>query len=1151
MSDSATLSPDDEGGGRKAGGEAAVAAILALLTGSAGHPEETASAGAAERAALLRRHFPFLSGRLAETLLRYRDEEADLETLADLVRDVADRAGRHPGFDLFLEALDRFCRFVWSRRAVEIGASRTSLKQAETRIALARLLRIDLPETNLRDGAFSFAAIREAVEEIRRSLSDAPVTVHYVEVFSRPSEAFIPDFIARLAQHDGGNHVVICDERMLEHERPFRNLLHLPFRSMSPRGYRHFVEFALEELRVSGFVFHFATNGWRFLSRIGKRFQSLPAVYMCHGVDVFDLHAPGPYRDFILGNVACLPNVAFTAVSFYLRTELEAVGVAADKIAVVGNTPHPRFFRNRKAGRDKTQARLASGFDLRIVNVGRLIRLKGHHTLIEAISLLEKSAGLRASLTIVYGGDDAELATLRSLAERLGVSERVAFRDAVDFDREPRFFDDFDLLAAASTYSDEPRPRSDTFGMSLLEGMAAGLPIVVTDAGGHREVAGPENRFVKIVPPDRPDELAAAIAGIARSGALDEDNLDVARAQLGLYSEEAQMERFGAVTARLRVKRLKVAVFSSGVDHGAGGAAWRVHRSLLASDVASRLYCRYRSEGADNLPAVTVLDDAPRHLGDFVHPAGDFLPPGNTMFSVDTDGIGAERLQRLIEDCDVVNIQWYARFLSTDDIAQILASGKPVVFTVRDMHPLTGGCHYFHGCDNWLHECLPCPQFRPEDIHLPHETFARKRRDWDMANVTVVVLSDHTRAIVERSPLFGGCRIEKIPNPIDLATFAPSDKAEARREFGVPAGRKAVAFVPSFGSTVKGKAEITEMFGLLARRHGRDDIVALCAGAQEDALDIPFETIAVGHIGDRARMARFFSAADVTVIPSLEETFSNTAAESLASGTPVVGFATGAIAELATGRLGKAVPLGDTDALAAAVDAVLSGEDDVSEECHAAMAEGYSYAAIGARYKALFAELAAEAGRRAPSPRPTPEGGTGSLARYLAARLAAAERELEELRRAGGQTRDALQSRGEPADILPLLTLAGGAVRGADGTVRVESGEPGHRLYGPFIALASGRYEAEIVVKVHPFFRQKKWFAAGEAVFEVARDTDVFLGQERIALSPLLNRTASARIAFDHDTEMIAAEGNRVEVRLWTAGDIRLDVLSVTLTRIA
>ncbi len=393
---------------------------------------------------------------------------------------------------------------------------------------------------------------------------------------------------------------------------------------------------------------------------------------------------------------------------------------------------------------------------------------------------------------------------------------------------------------------------------------------------------------------------------------------------------------------------LRIAMFSTATSGGAGAAALRVHDSLRLVGAQSTLYVGRRERmGHAGVVRLYEADEGRQPP----------LVPNFTIFSVDAPGIPDDVLERIIAEADILNLHWYARFVSLSNIERMSRSGKPVVLTIRDMNPLTGGCHFFHGCSNWKGDCSPCPQFFQSDITLPSAMLEAKQALWDLDNITVVVLSEHTRRIVEMSSLFARSRVETIANPIDTTVFRPQNWEEARREFGVSPQRRVIAYLPSFSSAVKGFDEAQVALRGVSREVA--GCLLLCAGELGQTLDAGMDVVNVGFIADKRHLARFYGCADVTLVPSTEETFSNTAAESVACGTPVVGFETGAIAEIAQGKRGRAVPVGDTDALSGALAAILRSKKPAKTELHRYVAKRFGARDIGRRYIKLFDELRA------------------------------------------------------------------------------------------------------------------------------------------------------------------------------------------------
>jgi glycosyltransferase involved in cell wall biosynthesis len=112
----------------------------------------------------------------------------------------------------------------------------------------------------------------------------------------------------------------------------------------------------------------------------------------------------------------------------------------------------------------------------------------------------------------------------------------------------------------------------------------------------------------------------------------------------------------------------------------------------------------------------------------------------------------------------------------------------------------------------------------------------------------------------------------------------------------------------------------------------------------------------VGHLNDTELATLFGEASATLVTPCWEEPYGLVVAESLACGTPVCGFARGALPELVTRDCGRLVPGGDVDALAAAIDTVVGLSRTAARE-HAE--RHCSQDAMVAGYERVYRELAA------------------------------------------------------------------------------------------------------------------------------------------------------------------------------------------------
>jgi len=183
-------------------------------------------------------------------------------------------------------------------------------------------------------------------------------------------------------------------------------------------------------------------------------------------------------------------------------------GVALDDISVLHNSIRPQLpAPDTEAQAVRSRFGVADDESL-ILAVGRLSKEKAHIDLIAAFSGLRKSTPeVNAKLIIV--GDGPERGRLEAAAESFGCKESVVFAGQSS-DVWPFYFA-ADVFVLPSHSEGSPNV--------LLEAMAAGIPIVATEAGGVPEMVE-HNQSALLVPASDPPALGAAIARV-----LTEDDL--------------------------------------------------------------------------------------------------------------------------------------------------------------------------------------------------------------------------------------------------------------------------------------------------------------------------------------------------------------------------------------------------------------------------------------------------------------------------------------------------------------------------------------------------------------------------------------------------------------------------------------------------
>ena len=276
------------------------------------------------------------------------------------------------------------------------------------------------------------------------------------------------------------------------------------------------------------------------------------------------------------------------------------------------------------------------------------------------------------------------------------------------------------------------------------------------------------------------------------------------------------------------------------------------------------------------------------------------------LFDIDTGLCGTDITSlREFKEADVIHLHWVNQgFLSLNSIGRILHSGKPVVWTMHDMWPFTGICHYARECENFVNECGNCPLLKnPKPNDLSNRSLLRKERLLSQANVTFVACSRWLADQASQSHLLRGLKVTSIANPINTQTFRPRDKETARHNCRLPLDKKLILF-SAYRTTmpIKGLKYLTDACKLYNEAHPemREQIAVVAVGKDTDQIAnlFPYPVYPMGYVEDENRMAAIYNACNAFVIPSLQDNLPNTVVEAMSSGVPCVGFKTGGIPQM-------------------------------------------------------------------------------------------------------------------------------------------------------------------------------------------------------------------------------------------------------------
>jgi glycosyltransferase involved in cell wall biosynthesis len=414
---------------------------------------------------------------------------------------------------------------------------------------------------------------------------------------------------------------------------------------------------------------------------------------------------------------------------------------------------------------------------------------------------------------------------------------------------------------------------------------------------------------------------------------------------------------------------------------GASLAAQRLHRSLRTAGVESRFWFSSREKKASSSDEFMFPTRWPQPSGGWGRVNGVLTwcrrklswswakyrqlrrrPSGFEIFTparlaADTAFSIANR------PGDILHLHWVAKLIDYPSFFASIPDDLPVVWTLHDMNPFTGGCHFSSGCERFMTVCGNCPQLaNPGRQDLSNRQFALKFKALRNKNLHVVAPSRWLIEAARLSPILNSARsFHLIPYGLDTEFFFPRDSETARRQFNVPLDATVLGFgADSVANRRKGWRELVEALNQL--RYTRPT-VALVFGKGElpSNANRNLTIISVGFIHEPSQLANLYSAMDALVMPSLEDNLPQTGLEAMACGTPVIAFDAGGIPDFVlpeqTGLLAKT---GDSAALSRQIQRLLDDPeraDAMGIRARKLILEQFSSGLESARYLELYRKL--------------------------------------------------------------------------------------------------------------------------------------------------------------------------------------------------
>ncbi len=335
-------------------------------------------------------------------------------------------------------------------------------------------------------------------------------------------------------------------------------------------------------------------------------------------------------------------------------------------------------------------------------------------------------------------------------------------------------------------------------------------------------------------------------------------------------------------------------IIAGNLDRGAAKGAYWLHQGLIDLGIDSFVWTNSETIIEDD-KIVSPNRSKKDKLFNFIRAQLDsqiqvFYPKRKrAIFSSGFFGFDFTKVKEY-KEADIIHLHWInGGFVNIKHLSKI---AKPMVWTLRDMWPLTGGCHYSMECENYKNGCGKCMQLNSKSSLDLSKIILNRKKKYIPKDLKIIGISQWLSLKAKESEIFKEFDIRTISNNINTRDFFPVEKSLAKKILGLNTNKKIILTgAQNLKDFYKGPSEFLNLIRLL----DRDKYFIVFFGKLDKSIvseldNIGLEYKSFGFLYDSISLRLVYSASDVFVATSLMEAFGKTLAESMACGTPVVCF---------------------------------------------------------------------------------------------------------------------------------------------------------------------------------------------------------------------------------------------------------------------
>lgn len=305
---------------------------------------------------------------------------------------------------------------------------------------------------------------------------------------------------------------------------------------------------------------------------------------------------------------------------------------------------------------------------------------------------------------------------------------------------------------------------------------------------------------------------------------------------------------------------------------GAGIATERLYDALCKKKIQARLINAHKRKHLS-----TFFDKIPNKI--FQKKPGALWSNG-LFSSINIKG-------HIKSEKQIIHLNWINNgLISIDQVSKIK---NPIIWTLHDLWPVTGGCHVVGECRQFESSCENCPLFNQHFIEIAKYLFKKKQRIFGLPNITLTVPSQWMLEMVKKSALGHNSQIEIIPNGIDPHMFKRIKNKDILSKYNISESKMTLLF--GANDLLLDKNKGVDLLDEALKILNVFDIELVLLGADNPGQYFKnINTVCIPKLEKYEDLIALYSSVSLVCVPSRVESFGLMALESLQCETPVVAF---------------------------------------------------------------------------------------------------------------------------------------------------------------------------------------------------------------------------------------------------------------------